>query len=158
MLLSVVAALTSLATCRSSGSDDGSGGGTGGCVESTGGGTGGACVGDAAMWASFTTAPIPCTSDLDCCVVYNDCLGETQVVSADDAPLAEDAWPYCVQGCNLCCSAPAVAVGCILGECAGIPLDPYDFPYFALDANHCGNGGVWVPLVPGALHFACSGG
>lgn len=86
----------------------------------------------------------PCTSDLDCCVVIDQCINQALVVRASDkdkvASLVAEPDP---RGCTLC-MLPAVQVSCMQGQCAGVLVD---FPspdggtdgttYSALSHDHC---------------------
>lgn len=142
---------------QGSGGLDGGGGATSsatGTASSSQAGTGGGCHGDATTWATLTKGPIACTTNSDCCVVVNNCLSESQIVSATNETPAGAAWPYCDSQCNACIPPP-VQVGCENGVCVGVVSDIADASP-DLFMNHCG---VDAPVgaAKDKLHFACGG-
>lgn len=100
-----------------------------------GAGGGGACHGDAEKWDAVEAAPLDCSTDADCCVVMNACLGEAQIVTAATYPAAQTAWPYCDASCTYDL-LPAVDVACVEGACA-FQIVEQD-PQGTLRKSHCG--------------------
>lgn len=82
---------------------------------------------------------IACTTDADCCVVFDTCRNEGYVVSAGDREKAASFLGAAVKDtCNRCitpsiqvyCGPQGVCTGAVV-ECAGIPWDEGA-------ADHCG--------------------
>ena len=122
-------------------------------------GTGGAgadsgCHGDADAWDQIQKTDIPCVDNSDCCVVFNSCLGEGQVVSADDFATAGDVWPYCDGECTLCL-VPVVEVECQQGECVGFELPPDEDAGVFVGEDHCGVDDPVGPITTTGMFFSC---
>lgn len=150
-----VALCVATPACDDDGSDTTPGlGGSAGTTTATGGsgGTGG-CYGDQEAWDQIPKTNLSCVHNSDCCVVFNGCLGEAQVVSADDFAVAGQVWPYC-EPC-VQCMLPVVEVECQQGECVGYEVPPDEDAGIYEGQNHCG---VDEPL-PGlsdlGVHFSC---
>ena len=132
------------------------GGGAAGAA-STGTGGGGAasgCYGDADAWDQIQKTDIPCVHNSDCCVVFNGCLGQAQVVSADDFDTAGEVWPYCDAACVLCI-LPVVEVECQQGECVGYELEPDEDAGVVEGQDHCGVDDPVGPITVTGMHFSC---
>lgn len=131
-------------------------------ASSSGSGVGGGYAGDAgcygapALWATLTEGPVPCGVNSDCCVIVNTCLSHAQIVGKDHKDDAAEAWPYCNVDCNDC-TAPAVDVACIAGECVGRLLT--DLPPHAPETMaHCGSEEKSLDFKgPKGDHFECGG-
>ena len=134
--------------------------GTGGDGGATGGngGTGGLCpgerMGDEAKWAEVTAGPFTCQKNSDCCVVFNGCLAQAQIVKAADFTTAPAAWPYCSDLCVACIS-PAVNVACVQGLCVGEEIDWSSEPPTELMQDHCGEDPVVVGTPAAVTRFGC---
>jgi hypothetical protein len=123
-------------------------------------GDGGSCHGDDLTWKKLSSGPFACMASAECCVAFNPCLGEAQVVSADVLANAAAYWPYCDSACKDCIPS-AVDVRCVDGACAGFLL-PMTDPSSPLRMDHCGDDKLPPPPPPpmGPMpeqHFACGG-
>jgi hypothetical protein len=107
-----------------------------------------------------------CTSDSDCCVVFDQCMNTGLVVGATDkdkvASLLSDALQTEKRPCTRCVS-PLIQVSCSQGKCVGtiVPDDPGaggGAPDPALRMDHCG--GIGAPSDSGNTGQAlgCAGG
>lgn len=148
--LFVIPALLLLFACDQSTVSGIGGGGTGGT-----GGTGGeGCHGDEKAWAKITQGPFTCQKSSDCCVVFNGCLSQAQLVRATDYEVAKTAWPYCGDACAGCV-APAVNIACVNGACVGDEVDAEQNA--DLSQNHCGEDPVTVSTPTATTVFGCGG-
>jgi len=126
--------------------------------ESTSGGTGGAGGQSAAQFRSEAAAlardDIPCQTDADCCVVFDNCWDDGYVVGASDKDHAADllaqaaAAEEAEQGC-LACIPPAIQVRCSANKvCIAEAFSSCDWEAGMQDhcgeltvPNGCGGGG-----------------
>lgn len=131
-------------------SSTGAGGAT---TTATGGGGTGACYGDQEAWDQIPKTNLPCQHNSDCCVVFNGCEGEAQVVSADDFAMAAQVWPYC-EPC-VQCLVPVVEVECQQGECVGYEVPPDEDAGIYEGQDHCGVDEPLPGLTNLGVHFSC---
>ncbi len=144
-----------LAAC-SSNSSSASSSSDAGAVADSGRANSDAAAGDAGSAAleqaeAFANGNTACTSDADCCVVFDECTNEGLVVGATDqanvAALCSEYDEYedslGAAGKCLGCIAPAIEVSCVNSKCIGtmipVPLPDGGDVDPSLMGSHCGS-------------------
>jgi len=87
-------------------------------------------------------------------VVVNSCLGQGQVVSAEDYGTAGSLWPYCDTDC-VWCITPVIEVECRDGECVGYVVPPSADGGLEEGYSHCGVDDLVLTLDSPGHHFGC---
>jgi len=140
-------------TAATGGGGAGAAGGAGGTTSGSGGNEPG-CHGDADAWDAIEKESISCTKNSDCCVVFNPCTADGQVVGVSDFPTAADVWPWCDDECVFC-AFPFIEVECVNQQCVGYEVEIGTDPPDELATPHCGEDDVVVGLPGPAMTFPC---
>lgn len=157
VILTITTLLTSAALFVGCGDETGSSTSSGsssssGASSSSGSG---ACFGNETEWKKATAEPIACSTNADCCAIVNGCTSAVQVVGASKLSLAKANWPYCESECVFC-TAPAVEVECLNGQCVGYQIPDEEMPSQDLRKDHCGVDGPPLMKPTPASSFVCA--
>jgi hypothetical protein len=91
---------------------------------------------------SYARDDLPCTTEADCCVVFDGCRATGLIVAAADKDKVSSLLASASNDSCLLCIAPAVQVKCEAGKCTGVEVEPGSGA--DMDAgesfrkNHCG--------------------
>jgi hypothetical protein len=98
---------------------------------------------------------LPCTSDADCCVVFDGCLNDAYVVSAKDKDKVASLLASADKSRCTGCIAPSTQVSCgPSGYCVGAKIECTGSLFSAGEVNHCGK----LALPAGCAPKAAAGG
>jgi hypothetical protein len=71
---------------------------------------------------AYATDNLPCTSEADCCVVFDGCRATSLIVAAVDKDKVASLLATASKDMCVGCIAPAVQVKCVSGKCSGVEL------------------------------------
>lgn len=106
--------------------------------------------------AKYADGQAPCTTDADCCVVFDGCLAEAYVVGiADRDKLTELIAGLERDSCKLCIP-PAIELSCVAGKCRGREIELGE--EWSLTKDHCGSQLEPADVPAEGSMFDCAGG